>query len=52
MDKVSVKDALLKFSRAYKIKDGKKAIMSEMTASFAKLDEQLGTNVFPNKLGS
>jgi transposase len=51
-DKISVKDALLKFSRVYTIMDGKKSIMSEIPASSAKLDEQIGTNIFPKKLGS
>ena len=45
-DKISVKDALLRFSRVYEIIDGKKTIMSEIPASFKKLDEQLGTNAF------
>jgi transposase len=49
-DRISVKDALLKFSRVYTIMDGKKSIMSEIPASSAKLDEQLGTNIFPKKL--
>lgn len=51
-DKVSVKDALLKFSRVYRITDGRREITSEIPASSAKLDEQLGTNIFPKKLGS
>ena len=51
-DRISVKDALLRFSRVYEIIDGKKTIMSEIPASSAKLDEQLGTNVFPKKLRS
>ncbi|MEM3490277.1 MAG: hypothetical protein QXO75_11585, partial [Nitrososphaerota archaeon] len=38
-DRISVKDALLRFSRVYKIMDGKKSIMSEIPASSAKLDE-------------
>jgi transposase len=46
-DKVSVKDALLKFSRVYEIVDGRKTMMSEIPASYRKLDEQLGTHVFP-----
>lgn len=51
-DRVSVKDALLRFSRVYKIKYGGKEIMSEIPASSAKLDDQLGTNIFPIKLRS
>ena len=51
-DRISVKDALLRFSRVYEIIDGKKTIMSEIPASSAKLDKQLGTNVFPKKLRS
>ncbi|MGC8562571.1 MAG: IS1634-like element ISFac6 family transposase, partial [Thermoplasmata archaeon] len=51
-DKVSVKDALLKFSRVYRITDGRREITSEIPASSAKLDEQLGTNIFPKKLES
>lgn len=51
-DKVSVKDALLKYSRVYRITDGKREVTSEIPASSAKLDEQLGTNIFPKKLGS
>ncbi len=51
-DRISVKEALLKFSRVYMIMDGKKSIMSEIPASSAKLDEQLGTNIFPKRLGS
>lgn len=50
--RVSVKDALLRFSRVYKIKYGGKEIMSEIPASSAKLDDQLGTNIFPKKLRS
>ena len=46
-DKVSGKDALLKFSRVYEIIDERKTIMSKVPASSRKLDEQLGTNVFP-----
>ena len=49
---ISVKDALLRFSRVYEIVDGKKTIISEIPASSAKLDEQLGTNIFPKKLRS
>ena len=51
-DRVSVRDALLRFSRVYEITDGKRSIMSEIPASSAKLDEQLGTNIFPKKLRS
>ena len=51
-NRISVKDALLKFSRVYQIVEGKKSIMSEIPASSAKLDEQLGTNMFPKKLRS
>lgn len=51
-DKVSVRDALLKYSRVYRITDGKREIVSEIPASSAKLDEQLGTNIFPKKLRS
>ena len=51
-DRISVKDALPRFSRVYEIIDGKKTIISEIPASSAKLDEQLGTNVFPKKLRS
>ncbi len=50
-DKISVKDALLKFSRVYEIMDGKKSIMSEIPASSAKLNDQLGTNIFPKNCG-
>ena len=46
-DKISVKDALLRFSRVYEIIDDRKTIMSEIPASSKKLDEQLGTHVFP-----
>lgn len=42
-----MKDALLKFSRVYEIIDDRKTIMSEVPASSRKLDEQLGTRVFP-----
>ena len=51
-DRVSVRDALLRFSRVYEITDGKRSVMSEIPASSAKLDEQLGTNIFPKKLRS
>jgi transposase len=51
-DRISVKDTLLRFSRVYEIVDGKKTIISEIPASSAKLDEQLGTNIFPKKLRS
>ena len=51
-DKISVRDALLRFSGVYEITDGKKSIISEIPASSAKLDEQLGTNIFPIKLRS
>ena len=46
-DKISVKDALLRFSRVYEIIDDRKTIMSEIPASSRKLDEQLGTHIFP-----
>ena len=46
-DKISVKAALLRFSRVYEIIDDRKTIMSEIPASSKKLDEQLGTHVFP-----
>ena len=45
--KLSVKDALLRYSRVYMIDDGKKEIMSEIPASVEKLDKMLGTNLFP-----
>ncbi len=45
-DKVSVKDALLRFSRVYEIIDDKRSVMSEIPASFRKLDKQLATNIF------
>jgi hypothetical protein len=48
-DKISVKDALLKFSRVYTIMDGKKSTVSEIPASSAKLDGRLGINVFHKK---
>ena len=51
-DKISVKDALLRFSRVYEVTDGKRSIISEIPASSAKLDEQLGTNILPKKLRS
>ena len=46
-DRVSVKDALLRFSRVYEIVDDRRTVMSEIPASSRKLDEQLGTNIFP-----
>lgn len=49
-DRISTKDALLRFSGAHKIMDWKKTIMSEIPASPVKLDYQLETNVFPEKL--
>lgn len=49
--KVSVKDALLKFSRVYIIK-GKKEIISEIPATTEKLDELPGTNIFPKNMRS
>ena len=49
-DRISAKDALLRFSGAYKIMDWKKTIMSGISASPVKLDYQLETNVFPEKL--
>ena len=48
-DKISVKDALLKFSRVYTIMGGKKSTMSEIPASSANPDERLGINVFHKK---
>ena len=51
-DKLSVKDALLKYSRVYKIIHNNKEIISEIPASSEKIDEQLGTNIFPKKLWS
>ncbi len=51
-DRVSVRDALLRFSRVCEITDGKRSIVPEIPASSAKLDEQLGTNIFPKKLRS
>ncbi len=45
--KISVKDALLKFSRVYMIRSGKRDITSEIPASVEKLDKTLGTNIFP-----
>ena len=51
-DKLSVNDALLKFSRVYMIIDGRREILSELPTSVEKLDSMLGTNIFPKKLGS
>lgn len=48
-DKISVKDALLRYSRVYEIIDGKKTITSELSASSAKLDEHLRTSLCPKK---
>ena len=44
-----MKDAPSWFSRVYEIIDGKKTIISEIPASSTKLDEQLGTYIFPKK---
>ena len=51
-DKLSVKDALLKYSRVYKIIHNNKEIISEIPASSERIDEQLGTNIFSKKLWS
>ncbi|MDG6935686.1 MAG: transposase [Nitrososphaerota archaeon] len=48
--RLSVNDALLRFSRSYMIVDGKREILSELPASVEKLDSQLGTNIFPKKV--
>jgi hypothetical protein len=45
-----VNDALLRFSRVYMIMDGRREMLSELPASVEKLDNQLGTNIFPKKL--
>ena len=45
--KFSVKDVLLRYSRVYMIDDGRREIMSEVSASVEKLDKMLGTNLFP-----
>ena len=49
-DRLSVNDALLRFSRVYMIMDGRREMLSELPASVEKLDNQLGTNIFPKKL--
>ena len=48
--RLSVNDALLMFSRVYKIIDGRREMLSELPASVEKLDSLLGTNIFPKKL--
>ena len=51
-NKLSVKDALLKFSKVYKIVREKKESLSEIPSSVEKIDRLLGTNIFPKKLWS
>jgi len=46
-----VRDALLKCSRVYMIRTGKKNITGEILASIEKLDKTLGTNIFLKQLG-
>jgi hypothetical protein len=46
-----VRDALLKCSRVYMIRTGKKNITGEILASIEKLDKTLGTNIFLKRLG-
>jgi hypothetical protein len=48
---ISVKDALLKFSGVYVILDRMRTVMPEIPSSSAKLEEQLGANVFPKNWG-
>jgi len=50
--KLSVKDVLLKFSRVYKMVRGIRETLSEIPASVEKIDESLGTNIFPKRLRS
>ena len=50
--RLSVKEVLLKFSTVYKIIRGKKEILSEIPSSVEKIDQTLGTNIFPKKLRS
>ena len=50
--KLSVKDVLLKFSKVYKIVRGNKETLSEIPSGAEKIDEMLGTNIFPKKLRS
>ncbi len=45
--KFSVKDVLLMYSRVFMKDDGRREIMSEVSASAEKLDKMLGTNLFP-----
>ena len=49
-NKLSVKDALLKFSKVYKIVGEKKESLSEIPSSVEKIDGLLGTNIFPKRL--
>jgi transposase len=51
-NKLSVKDVLLKFSKVYKIVGGKKETLSEIPSGVEKIDELLGTNIFPKRLRS
>jgi transposase len=50
--KLSVKDVLLKFSKVYKIVRENKEILSEIPSGVGKIDDRLGTSIFPKKLRS
>jgi transposase len=51
-NKLSVKDVLLKFSKVYRIVRGKKETLSEIPSGVEKIDESLGTHIFPKILRS
>ncbi len=50
--KLSVKDVFLKFSKVYKIDRGNKETLSEIPSSVGKIDNKLGTSIFPKKFRS
>ena len=51
-NKLSVKDALLKFSKVYNIVREKKESLSEIPSGVEKIDRLLRTNIFPKRLWS
>lgn len=52
VDKVSVNEVLLEFSKVYEIHLGEKRKLSEIPDKVLKLTDSLGLNIFPKKLRS
>ena len=50
INKLSVKEVLLKFSKVYKTVRGKKESLSEIPSGVEKIDRLLGTNIFHKRL--